>query len=134
MSKFLMQAATHRLALASARIDSAMRTASANCLAKARQLDMRSVASMALAAAVLVSAADPAFAQQTGGTGALTVFLQNLVNMLTGTAGKLIAVIAICIVGIGALMGALSLRAAGAVLLGVMLVFSSAWIVDQIIA
>jgi type IV secretory pathway VirB2 component (pilin) len=30
-------------------------------------------------------------------------------------------------------MGALSMRTAGAVVLGVMLVFSSAWIVDQII-
>lgn len=75
----------------------------------------------------------PACAQAAGGGGDLTTFLQNVVNLLTGTAGRLIAVIAICIVGIGALMGALSLRTAGGVLLGVMLIFSSAWIVTQIV-
>ncbi len=88
----------------------------------------------ALAIGVAVGcAASPAFAQAAGGGGDLTTFLQNVVNILTGTAGRLIAVIAICIVGIGALMGALSLRTAGGVLLGVMLIFSSAWIVTQIV-
>ncbi|HYH36771.1 MAG TPA: TrbC/VirB2 family protein [Azospirillum sp.] len=82
---------------------------------------------------LVVLAATPAFAQAAGGGGDLTTFLQNVVNILTGTAGRLIAVIAICIVGIGALMGALSLRTAGGVLLGVMLIFSSAWIVTQIV-
>ncbi|KAA0577907.1 TrbC/VirB2 family protein [Azospirillum sp. B21] len=82
---------------------------------------------------LVVLAAAPAFAQAAGGGGDLTTFLQNVVNILTGTAGRLIAVIAICIVGIGALMGALSLRTAGGVLLGVMLIFSSAWIVTQIV-
>lgn len=86
-----------------------------------------------LAALALTLAAAPAFAQAMGGGGDITTFLQNIVNILTGTAGRLVAVIAICIVGIGALMGALSLRAAGGVLLGVMLIFSSAWIVNQII-
>lgn len=88
---------------------------------------------VALTAAALSLAADPAFAQAVGGAGDLTTFLQNIVNILTGTAGRLIAVIAICIAGIGALMGALSLRAAGGVILGVMLIFSSAWLVDQIV-
>lgn len=82
---------------------------------------------------LVVLATAPAFAQAAGGGGDLTTFLQNVVNLLTGTAGRLIAVIAICIVGIGALMGALSLRTAGGVLLGVMLIFSSAWIVTQIV-
>lgn len=82
---------------------------------------------------LVLLAAPPAFAQAAGGGGDLTTFLQNVVNILTGTAGRLIAVIAICIVGIGALMGALSLRTAGGVLLGVMLIFSSAWIVTQIV-
>ena len=93
----------------------------------------RRLAAVALTAAVLTLAADPAFAQAVGGAGDLTTFLQNIVNILTGTAGRLIAVIAICIAGIGALMGALSLRAAGGVILGVMLIFSSAWLVDQIV-
>lgn len=87
--------------------------------------------------AFLLFAADPALAQAIGGagggTGDITTFLQNLVNLITGTAGKLIAVLAICFVGIGALMGALSLRAAGGVIFGVMLIFSASWIVTQIV-
>ena len=90
------------------------------------------LAALGIGLAVTLAAA-PAFAQAAGGGGDLTTFLQNVVNILTGTAGRLIAVIAICIVGIGALMGALSLRTAGGVLLGVMLIFSSAWIVTQIV-
>lgn len=90
------------------------------------------LAALGVGMLVLLAAA-PAFAQAAGGGGDLTTFLQNVVNILTGTAGRLIAVIAICIVGIGALMGALSLRTAGGVLLGVMLIFSSAWIVTQIV-
>ncbi|PWC40948.1 TrbC/VirB2 family protein [Azospirillum sp. TSO35-2] len=91
-------------------------------------------ATLAVLTALAVGlAAAPAFAQAAGGGGDLTTFLQNVVNILTGTAGRLIAVIAICIVGIGALMGALSMRTAGGVLFGVMLIFSSAWIVNQIV-
>ena len=86
-----------------------------------------------LAAAVLVLAhADPAFAQ-TGGGGTLITFLQNIVNLITGTVGQLLSVIAICIVGVGALMGAFSMRQFGGVILGVMLVFSSAWLIQQIV-
>ena len=66
------------------------------------------LAALGVGMLVLLAAA-PAFAQAAGGGGDLTTFLQNVVNILTGTAGRLIAVIAICIVGIGALMGALSL-------------------------
>jgi len=98
-----------------------------------RTLPGRRLAAAALIAASLTLIAEPAFAQAVGGAGDLTTFLQNIVNILTGTAGRLIAVIAICIAGIGALMGALSLRAAGGVILGVMLIFSSAWLVDQIV-
>ena len=90
------------------------------------------LAALALAA-LLATAADPALAQVSGGSSAITTFLQNLVNIITGTAGKLIAVLAICIVGVGALMGSLSLRAAGGVVLGVMLIFSASWIVNQIV-
>lgn len=88
----------------------------------------------AFAAAVLLAlAADPAWAQAAGGGGDITTFLQNLVNILTGTAGRLLAVLAICVVGVGALLGAISMRTVGGVLLGVMLIFSSAWLIDQII-
>jgi len=129
MTKLSIQA----LAFAPARFNDFVRSASAACFRKARGFDAQRAATFALAAVVLTAAADPAFAQSAGGNGDVTTFLQNLVNIITGTAGKLIAVLAICIVGVGALMGALSMRAAGGVILGVILIFSSAWIVDQII-
>lgn len=105
--------------------------------AGARCLDARHVATFLLAVVLLLLLVDPVHAQVAGGgaggQGNITAFLQNLVNLITGTAGKLISVLAICIVGIGALMGALSIRAAGGVILGVMLIFSASWIVEQIV-
>jgi len=133
MTKDSIKTLAASLTLAPAWLNEFVRSGSGACFAKARKLDARRVATFALAAAVLTAAADPAFAQSAGGQGDITSFLQNIVNIITGTAGKLIAVLAICIVGVGALMGALSMRTAGGVILGVLLIFSSAWIVDQII-
>ena len=126
------------LAFAPVRIDAAMRAAmraaASRCQAKARQFDARQAASWALAAATLALVADPVLAQATGGGGDITTFLQNLVNIITGTAGKLIAVLAICVCGVMALIGGMSMRTAGGVVMGVLLIFSSAWLVDQIVA
>lgn len=91
----------------------------------------QAVLAFAVAAGVLLLA-NPAWAQA-GGAGNITTFLQNIVNIITGTAGKLIAVIAIAVVGIAWMLGAASARAAGGVVLGVMLVFSASWLVDQIV-
>jgi len=91
------------------------------------------LAALLLVTAFLTNVAEPAFAQQIGGQGDITTFLQNIVNIITGTAGKLIATLAICTVGVGALMGALSIRTAGSVIFGVLLIFSSTWIVHQIV-
>ena len=98
-----------------------------------RRLAVRRLLAVLAAAALLALVADPAMAQATGGGADITTFLQNLVNIITGTAGRLLAVLAICVVGVGALLGALSMRTVGGVLLGVMLIFSSAWLIDQII-
>lgn len=87
-------------------------------------------------AVILALLCDPVFAQTTGGSGGqtdITTFLQNIVNLMTGNVGKLIAVLAICIAGISALMGAISLRGLGGIILGVMLIFSAGWIVNQIV-
>lgn len=133
MTKSIFKSLEAAVASAPLRFGEGVRGASRACFRRAKRLDAQRVAAFALAAAVLTVAADPAFAQSAGGQGDITTFLQNLVNIITGTAGKLIAVLAICIVGVGALMGALSMRAAGGVILGVLLIFSSAWIVNQII-
>lgn len=133
MSNSTVKAFVAGLAAIPFQLNEAVRSAGRACFQKARDLDARRVATFALAAAVLTAAADPAFAQAAGGSGDITTFLQNLVNLITGTAGKLIAVLAICIVGVSALMGAMSLRAAGGVILGVLLIFSASWIVTQIV-
>lgn len=92
----------------------------------------RALLPLLLAAPVLLASAAPALAQ-TGGRGTLVTFLQNIVNLITGPVGQLLSIIAVCIVGVGALMGSFSLRQAGGVIFGVMLVFSSAWLIQQII-
>lgn len=120
------------LALLPARLSAAQSAFTAGAFAKARKMDARTVACFAIAGAMLLSS-EPAFAQSAGGAGNITTFLQNLVNILTGTAGKLIAVAAIAITGIAWMIGAASARTAGGVIVGVMIVFSASWIVDQIV-
>lgn len=83
-------------------------------------------------AAMLIVWADPAAAQAAGGAGNLTTFLQNVANIITGTAGQVLAVIAVAISGIGTMFGAMSFRTLGGVVLGCAIVFSAAWIVSQI--
>ena len=99
----------------------------------AGRFDARHVRILALAVIALTVVGDPAHAQTGGGQGDITTFLTNIVNLVTGTAGKSIAVLGICIAGIGALMGALSLRVVGGVILGIMMLFSASWIVTQIV-
>ena len=82
--------------------------------------------------ASLVLAANPAAAQGAGGTGSLDSFLTNVVNMITGSTGQAIAIIAVAVCGLGAMFGALSARAFGGVVLGCAIVFSAAWIVQKI--
>lgn len=122
------------LALAHLRLEDLLRNSSSLLFAKARQLDVKRATCFALAGLVLALAADPALAQAGGGGTDITTFLQNLVNLITGTAGKLLAVLAICIVGVTALLGGLSMRTAGSVFFGILLIFSSAWLVDQLVA
>jgi type IV secretory pathway VirB2 component (pilin) len=133
MAQTIPKSLTAALVLTPARANMALQRAATGCRRRARHLDAQRLGAFAIAAVILTAAADPAFAQSAGGQGDITTFLQNIVNIITGTAGKLIAVLAICIVGVGALMGALSMRAAGGVVLGVLLIFSSGWIVNQII-
>lgn len=90
------------------------------------------VSSAMLTAAALILLTHPAAAQAAGGTGSLTTFLQNVANLITGTAGQVIAVIAVALTGMGAMFGAVSARNFGFVVLGCAIVFSAAWIVGQI--
>ena len=84
-------------------------------------------------ATALILAAHPASAQTTGGgSGSLDSFLTNVANMITGTTGQALAIIAVAVCGVGAMFGALSARAFGGVVLGCAIVFSAAWIVNKI--
>lgn len=82
-------------------------------------------------AVVLLGTIDPAAAQPATGAG-VTGFLQNIVTLITGPLGQVLAVLAIAIVGVGALMGAFSVRMLGGVVAGVMILFGASWIVGQI--
>lgn len=85
-----------------------------------------------LVAAVLLLSMHPAVAQTAGGTGSLDSFLNNVVNLITGTTGQAIAIIAVALCGLGAMFGALSARAFGGVVFGCAMMFSAAWIVGKI--
>ena len=85
-----------------------------------------------LAGGAVLLASDPALAQGVGGGGSLETFLTNIVNIITGRVGQLIAVIAIAISGVAWMIGAASPRSFFGTVAGVAIVFSAAWIVQQI--
>ncbi|ACP22479.1 VirB2 type IV secretion protein (plasmid) [Sinorhizobium fredii NGR234] len=90
----------------------------------------RSIASVALAAAIVsVAMVQPAFAQATGGIESV---LQNIVDMLTGNVAKLLATIAVIIVGIAWMFGYLDLRKTAYVVLGIGIIFGASEIVSTI--
>ena len=68
-----------------------------------------------------------------GGTADLSTFFTNVLNLLTGKVGQSLAILAVALGGIGALVGVASLRFFGGIVLGVGILFSSAWIVNQIV-
>lgn len=82
------------------------------------------VASIALV--VTLSAVEPALAQDVEG------LLQNVVDMLTGNTSRLLAVIAVVVVGILWMFGLFDLRRAAIVVLGIIVVFGAAEIVDML--
>ncbi|MGO4560199.1 TrbC/VirB2 family protein [Mesorhizobium sp. 2RAF21] len=87
--------------------------------------------------AVQVAGADLAFAQSGGGSGAfapLQTAVQMIVDFITGPFGRLLAIIAVIGLGFLAFAGRLSWFTAGAVVIGMGLVFGAPAIVDQLIA
>ena len=130
-------AASVSLSLASsgARLRSAgTRLAAASTTLTDRATRSSVVAPGAVAAALMLLSMHPAAAQTVtaGGAGSLNTFLTNVMNLITGTTGQIIAVIAIALTGVGAMLGAFSIRAFGGTVLGCAIVFSAAWIVGQI--
>lgn len=77
---------------------------------------------------------DPAFAQSSGPFAPLETAVQMIVDFITGPFGRLLAIIAVISLGFLAFAGRLSWFTAGAVVLGIGLVFGAPAIVDQMIS
>lgn len=94
------------------------------------RINMRSLTAITLMAAVFSAVAiEPAFAQSAGG---IETVLQNIVTLLTGNVAKLLATIAVIIVGIAWMFGYLDLRKAAYVVLGIGIIFGASQIVSTI--
>jgi type IV secretion system protein VirB2 len=91
-------------------------------------------------AAMQILGADAAFAQAggSGGTGGafapLQTAVQMIVDFITGPFGRLLAIIAVIALGFMAFAGRLSWFTAGAVVVGIGLVFGAPSIVDNLIS
>ncbi|MEX4009978.1 TrbC/VirB2 family protein [Neoaquamicrobium sediminum] len=87
--------------------------------------------------AILISSlamAEPAFAQSSSAFAPLETAVQMIVDFITGPFGRLLAIIAVIALGFLAFAGRLSWFTAGAVVLGIGLVFGAPAIVDEMIA
>jgi len=89
---------------------------------------------LALATFVGLVFAEPASAQTSGAFAPLETAVQMIVDFITGPFGRLLAIIAVIGLGFLAFAGRLSWFTAGAVVLGIGLVFGAPAIVDEMIA
>jgi type IV secretory pathway VirB2 component (pilin) len=89
----------------------------------------RMVANLALVG-VLALSAEPAYAQAAGGN--IGTFIQNVIDLLNNNVIRGLAVIAVIITGIAWMFGHLDLRRAGTVVVGIIVIFGAAAIVDLI--
>lgn len=87
----------------------------------------RWAAGAALACAASLAAASPAFAAAN-----VEGLLQNVVDLLTGNTARLLAVLAVVVVGVLWMFGLFDLRRAAIVVLGIVVVFGAAEIVNLI--
>nr|WP_246347878.1 TrbC/VirB2 family protein [Brevundimonas variabilis] len=87
----------------------------------------RSCAVGAIAVATTLMSVQPAFASAN-----VEGLLQNVVDMLTGNTARLLAILAVVVVGILWMFGLFDLRRAAIVILGIVVVFGAAEIVGMI--
>ncbi|MDH6261699.1 type IV secretory pathway VirB2 component (pilin) [Bradyrhizobium sp. BR13661] len=83
---------------------------------------------LAMAAVLSIALVEPAMAQ----TANIEGVLQNIVNMLTGNVARLLATLAVIIVGIAWMFGYLDLRKAAYVVLGVAITFGASEVVSTL--
>lgn len=93
----------------------------------------RIAAVTALSFLVVMVMAEPALAQTTSSTGSnIGTFIQNIINLLNNNVTRGLAIIAIIVCGIAWMFGHLDLRRAGTVIVGIIVIFGAATIVDLI--
>jgi type IV secretory pathway VirB2 component (pilin) len=88
----------------------------------------KSAALLCMGAVLSIALAEPALAQ----TANIEGVLQNIVTMLTGNVARLLATLAVIIVGIAWMFGYLDLRKAAYVVLGVAITFGAAEVVSTL--
>lgn len=94
----------------------------------------RPLAIATLSVAMVALAATPAFAQTTGGAGAnIGSLITNIIGILNNNVIRGLAVIAIIVTGIAWMFGHLDMRRAGTVIVGIIVIFSAAGLVDLIV-
>lgn len=94
----------------------------------------RSATRIAFATLALCAAASPALAQTTGASGGdIGTFIQNIISILNSNVIRGLAVIAIIVTGIAWMFGHLDLRRAGSVIVGIIVIFSAASLVDLMV-
>lgn len=84
---------------------------------------------LCLIAALAIIAPDAAHA---AGTDGITSMAQNILDWLQGSFAKTVATIAVIIVGFMFFTGRASMQLFVTVVIGIFIVFSAGWIVDQI--
>src|SRR6059058_2214373 len=90
---------------------------------------LRKFAALLCMGAILsIALVEPALAQ----TANIEGVLQNIVNMLTGNVARLLATLAVIIVGIAWMFGYLDLRKAAYVVLGVAITFGASEVVSTL--
>ena len=84
-------------------------------------------------AAVAALTAAPAFAQTSSAVGGnLGGFIQNVIDLLNSGVIRGLAVLAVILTGIAWMFGHIDMRRAGTVVLGIIVIFGAATIVDLI--
>lgn len=86
----------------------------------------------ALTGLFVLAAAEPAFAQSGGVGGNVGAFIQNIIDILNSSVIRGLAIIAIILTGIAWMFGHLDMRRAGTVVVGIIVIFSAAALVDLI--
>jgi type IV secretory pathway VirB2 component (pilin) len=96
------------------------------------QITARMLTTACCATALAMVFAEPAFAQSTSTGGNIGTFITNVINLLNNNVIRGLAVIAIIITGIAWMFGHVDLRRAGTVIVGIIVIFGAATIVDLI--